>query len=83
VREGTYLSDAKDYRFYLDWLGEHADKTGCQVLLMTNHVHLLLSAAQSDALADTPEALVKVLGRRYATGQGRLIRVSNRIQSPP
>jgi putative transposase len=37
----------EDYRVYLDWLGEYADKTGCQVhayVLMTNHIYLLMSA---------------------------------------
>jgi putative transposase len=53
----------EDYRFYLDWLREYADKIGCQIhayVLMTNHVHLLLSAARPDA----PGALMKALGQR-------------------
>ncbi|HCX33212.1 MAG TPA: hypothetical protein DHV08_06415, partial [Rhodocyclaceae bacterium] len=42
----------KDYRFYLDWLREYADKSGCHVhayVLMTNHVHLLVSAERPEA----------------------------------
>jgi hypothetical protein len=34
-------------RFYLHWLTEHAGDTGCRVhayVLMTNHVHLLVTA---------------------------------------
>ena len=45
-RQACFFAD-EDYRFYLDWLAEHAGNTGCQIhayVLMTNHVHLLLSA---------------------------------------
>lgn len=37
---------------YLEWLAEHAGKTGCRVhayVLMTNHVHLLISAESAEA----------------------------------
>lgn len=53
-----------DYRFYLDCLQEFAGSAGCAVhayVLMTNHVHLLISADGSDA----PGALMKALGQRY------------------
>jgi len=62
-RQACFYTD-EDYRFYLDWLREHADKTGCRVhayALMTNHVHLLISAEQPDASG----ALMKALGQRY------------------
>lgn len=62
-RQACFFAD-EDYRFYLDWLAEYADETGCRVhayVLMTNHVHLLLSADQAAA----PGALMKALGQRY------------------
>ena len=62
-RQACFFAD-EDYRFYLDWLAEHADKTGCRVhayVLMTNHVHLLISADRGEA----PGALMKALGQRY------------------
>ena len=51
----------EDYRFYLDGLTEHARKTNCQVhayVLMTNHVHLLISADRIEA----PGSLMKPSG---------------------
>ncbi|MEN6585775.1 MAG: transposase [Sulfuricella sp.] len=62
-RQACFFAD-EDYHFYLDWLGEHADKTGCRVhayALMTNHVHLLISAERPEASGD----LMKALGQRY------------------
>lgn len=62
-RQVCFVAD-EDYRFYLDWLGEYATKADCRIhayVLMTNHVHLLVSAEQSDA----PAAMMKALGQRY------------------
>ena len=62
-RQACFFAD-EDYRFYLDSLGEHADKTGCLVhayVLMTNPVHLLISAERNES----PGALIKALGQRY------------------
>ena len=42
----------EDYRRYLDWLEEYAAKAGCHIhtyVLMTNHVHLLLTADKLDS----------------------------------
>ncbi|HQX06037.1 MAG TPA: transposase [Zoogloea sp.] len=53
-----------DYRIYQDWLTEYAGKSACRVhayVLMTNHVHLLVSADSTAA----PGALMKSLGQRY------------------
>ena len=53
-----------DYQFYLHSLKEFADKFGCAVhayVLMTNHVHLLLTPAEADSAA----LLMKHLGQRY------------------
>ena len=62
-RQACFFAD-ENYRFYLDWLARHADKTGCRVhayVLMTNHVHLLISTERAEA----PGALMKGLGQRY------------------
>ena len=41
----------QDYQFYLHYLKEFAEQFGCTVLayiLMTNHVHLLLTPSRSE-----------------------------------
>ena len=53
-----------DYRFYLDCLREASSATGCDVhayVLMTNHVHLLLTPRRDRAVS----RLMQSLGRRY------------------
>jgi putative transposase len=53
-----------DYRFYLEWLGSCARETGCSVhayVLMTNHVHLLVSSLTTEGVGK----LMKRLGQRY------------------
>jgi putative transposase len=53
-----------DYSFYLHHLKEQADKHGCEIhayVLMTNHVHLLLTPKKEDSAA----LLMKNLGQRY------------------
>lgn len=62
-RHVCFVAD-EDYLRYLDWLEEFAGKTGCAVhayALMTNHVHLLLTATTSDGIGQ----LMKALGQRY------------------
>jgi putative transposase len=57
---------AEDFAVYLHWLHQYADETGCRLhayALMTNHVHLLISADRAQA----PGALMKALGQRYGT----------------
>jgi len=54
----------EDYRLYLDHLTELAEHFDCAVhayVLMTNHVHLLLTPQE----ADGPALLMKHLGQRY------------------
>jgi len=54
----------QDYQFYLHWLSLYAKQYGCAIhayVLMTNHVHLLLTPAKPDAVAK----LMQSLGRRY------------------
>lgn len=62
-RQTCFFSDS-DYRIYLAWLAEHADASGCRVhayVLMSNHVHLLISATE----LGSPGALMKALGQQY------------------
>ena len=54
----------EDYKFYLATLNEQANKHECAVhayVLMTNHVHLLLTPHKKDSAA----LLMKNLGQRY------------------
>jgi putative transposase len=67
-----------DYRFYLDWLAKHADKTGCRIhayVLMTNHVHLLISTERAEAAG----ALMKGLGQRHVQYINRTFRRSGTL----
>jgi len=76
-RQACFFVD-EDYPFYLDWLTEYAGKTGCQVyayVLMTNHVHLLLSADAAQAIG----ALMKALGQRYVQYVNRTYRCSGTL----
>ena len=62
-RQACFYAD-EDCRFYLDWLAEYAGKTGCRIhayVLMTNHVHLLVSAEAGGAVS----RMMQALGRRY------------------
>lgn len=62
-RQACFIAD-EDYRFYLDWLAECSSGTGCRIhayVLMTNHVHLLVSAERGAA----PGEMMKALGQRY------------------
>ena len=61
---GVCFHVEEDYHYYLHYLKEFAGKFGCQVhayVLMTNHVHLLLTPAK----ADSAGLLMKHLGQRY------------------
>ena len=76
-RQACFFAD-EDYRVYLDWLAEFAGKTGCRVhayVLMTNHVHLLLTPARAEA----PAALMKALGQRYVQYVNRVYRRSGTL----
>lgn len=67
-----------DYRFYLDWLRGYADKAGCRIhayVLITNHVHLLLSAERPES----PGALMKALGQRHVQYINRTYRRSGTL----
>ncbi len=76
-RQICFVAD-EDYRFYLDWLKDYAGKTGCRIhayVLMTNHVHLLLSAERTEA----PGELMKALGQRYVQYYNRIYRRSGTL----
>jgi len=68
----------EDYRRYLDELTELAARFGCAVhayVLMTNHVHLLLTPAK----ADSAGLLMKHLGQRYVQYVNRSYRRSGTL----
>jgi putative transposase len=68
----------EDYRKYLDTLREQATKYGCAVhayVLMTNHVHLLLTPEKPDSAAQ----LMKHLGQRYVQYVNRVYRRSGTL----
>lgn len=71
-RQACFYCD-DDYRTYLEKASLCANEAGCQIhayVLMTNHVHLLLSAID----ADGPSALMKALGQRYVQYVNRTYR---------
>jgi putative transposase len=62
-REAIFF-DTVDYAHYRDWLAAAAGEYGCAVhayVLMTNHVHLLVTPCAADSLPRTMQSL----GRRY------------------
>ena len=62
-REACFF-DEDDYLSYLQWLGEALAETECALhayVLMTNHVHLLLTPTKAAAVP----RLIMSLGRRY------------------
>ena len=68
----------EDYRFYLEWLGEYATDVKCSIhayVLMTNHVHLLLTPQSKTAAGE----LMKRLGQRYVQYINRTYRRSGTL----
>lgn len=62
-RQPTFFAD-EDYRFYLNCLNDAAQRYHCAVhayVLMTNHVHLLISPSDLEGLSQT----LQHVGRRY------------------
>lgn len=62
-REAIFFGQ-EDYAHYLDWLAAAAAEYGCAIhsyVLMTNHVHLLVTPRAGDSLPRTMQSL----GRRY------------------
>lgn len=76
-RQACFFAD-DDYRCYLEWLREYAKIESCRVhayVLMTNHVHLLLTAKTVDG----PGRLMKRLGQRYVQYINRTYRRSGAL----
>ncbi len=68
----------KDYRFYLRHLEELAQRFECGVhayVLMTNHVHLLITPSETDSAS----LLMKHLGQRYVQYVNRVYRRSGTL----
>jgi putative transposase len=62
-RSVLFVRDS-DYRFFLDNLRIECDRFGCLVhayVLMTNHVHLLMTPSTASGISDVMQAV----GRRY------------------
>ncbi|MDX9963382.1 transposase [Desulfobacter postgatei] len=62
-KQACFFAD-DDYLSYLQWLKEYALTSGCLIhayVLMTNHVHLLMTPKSSSSAGD----LLKRLGQRY------------------
>jgi len=62
-RDACFFAD-EDYHAYRHWLGEALKSSGCLLhayVLMTNHVHLLLTPPEPEAIS----RLMISLGRRY------------------
>lgn len=76
-RTACFYAD-EDYRNYLDWLKEYAHKTECRIhayVLMTNHVHLLVSASKAESVG----TMMKMLGQRYVQYINRTYRRSGTL----
>lgn len=64
-RQPVFFDD-DDYRLYLDWLKLAAEKYSCRIhayVLMTNHVHLLVTPENSDSLS----RMFQYVGRFYVS----------------
>lgn len=62
-RQATFFAE-EDYRVYLECLAEAAQKYECPIhayVLMTNHVHLLVTPGQPESLS----RMMQSVGRRY------------------
>jgi putative transposase len=60
----TIFAEEKDYQSYLQWLLESKEELDCEIysyVLMTNHVHLLLSASKTENISK----LSQFMGRYY------------------
>jgi len=64
-RQAVFFDDS-DYQLYLDWLMLAAEKYSCRIhayVLMTNHVHLLVTPENSDSLS----RMFQYVGRFYVS----------------
>jgi len=76
-RQACFFAE-EDYRFYLYWLRKGAQKYGCDIhayVLMTNHVHLLLTPRGKTSAS----GLMQSLGRRYVQYVNRIYKRSGTL----
>ena len=76
-REPCFFSDV-DYRYYLDTLHEALGKNDCVLhayVLMTNHVHLLITSFSENGISHT----MQDLGRKYVTYVNRIYKRSGTL----
>ena len=76
-RSACFYAD-EDYQFYLHHLQEQSEKHECKIhayVLMTNHVHLLLTPEKENSAA----RLMKNLGQRYVQYVNRTYRRSGTL----
>jgi len=76
-RQAVFFSE-EDFRAYLDWLKEGAENQGCSIhayVLMTNHVHLLLTPERRDSIS----LMMQFVGRNYVTYINRRYRRSGTL----
>lgn len=76
-REPCFFAE-EDYQCYLHWLEEAARACGCAIhayVLMTNHVHLLLTPQ----ISGSPSRLMQSVGRRYVQYVNRFYRRSGSL----
>jgi len=76
-RQACFFAE-EDYRFYLYWLKKGADEYGCDIhayVLMTNHVHLLLTPHGKTSAS----GLMQSLGRRYVQYVNRIYKRSGTL----
>lgn len=76
-RQACFYSE-EDYRFYLNCLQHYAQETKCAIhayVLMTTHVHLLLTPDRADAAGQ----LMKRLGQHYVQYVNRTYRRSGTL----
>jgi putative transposase len=76
-RQACFYAD-DDCRLYLEWLHTYARDSGCAIhayVLMTNHVHLLLSSTAARGVGE----MMKRLGQRYVQYINRTYRRSGTL----
>jgi putative transposase len=76
-RQACFFADG-DYRYYLECLGDASRAYGCRIhayVLMTNHVHLLMTPDSPDG----PSRTLQSIGRRYVRRINKLHRRSGTL----
>jgi len=76
-RQACFFAE-EDYGFYLYWLKKGAEKYGCDIhayVLMTNHVHMLLTPQAKTSAS----GLMQSLGRRYVQYVTRIYKRSGTL----